>query len=280
MNNYRNSEMKKIGVIIVEDDQLLCREYAEAILKEEDIILMKTTNNSTDAIELIKQYAPDIVILDLHLGDGGYGDDVLREIRALQTSITQPGIAILTDNKNKNLLPYYTEYMGADTLFTKSSNFTGAEIIDKIKKTYDLIYRCGVNMPGGTRDVERVRPKSPIEKIRNLEDKISARLEKDGMYTGRYSGKAYLIDLIVLAVQNGGMSNYILKENEQIVAEKHNTTRNRVLKNVHTAICKTYELVTSPEFESENTPFNRPEKHRTALSIISYYAEIFRNELE
>ena len=136
-------------------------------------------------------------------------------------------------------------------------------------------------MPDGTRNIpERTRPSTPIEKIRALEDTISARLERDGMLTGKYTGKAYLIDLIILAVQNGGMSNYVLKDKEQIVADKYKTTRNRVFRNIYTAINKTYDYITiTGEYESEVTPFKRGERHRTPFSIISYYAEIFRNAL-
>ena len=280
MNAENTNKMKQIDVIIIEDDYTICKEYAEAIAKESDIFLMKTTNNSVDAVELIKQHAPDVVILDLYLGDGGYGDDILTKIRALENAITQPGVAILTDNQNKNLRAYYTKFMGADALFTKHIAFTGAEITDIIRKTYDLIQKCGVNAPGGVRDIERIRPQSPIEKIRQVEDAISARLEKDGMLSGRFIGKAYLIDLIILAIQNGGMSNYILKDNFQIVAEKHKTTPSKVHRNLYNAIHATYDFVVTSEFELDNTPFKRPEKQRTPMSIIYYYAEIFRNALE
>ena len=275
-----NIENIGIVTIIVEDDQSLCKEAAAAIAKTVDIKLANITDNAATAVEMIKQYAPDVVVLDLLLGDGGDGDDVLKEIRSLGTSILQPGVAVLTDNRNKNLYSYYTEYGGADTYFIKSMNFNGAEVVDRIRKTYDIVKRKGVNMPDGSRNTGRARPESPIEKIRKLEDAISARLEKDGMYTDRCTGKMYLIDLIVLAVQNGGISNYVLKENEQIVAQKRKTTASKVSRNVTTAIHRAYDFLTTSACGLKETPFLRDEKLRTPYSIISYYSEVFRNGLD
>jgi len=274
-------ETKVIQVIMVEDDQILCEEAKRAIEKTSDIKLIMQTGDAADAVELIKQYAPDIVVLDLMLGAGGHGDHVLKDIRNLGNSVHQPGIAVFTDNGNKNLYTFYTGFKGVDTYSIKNPTFGGTDIVNIIRRTYEIVQKVGVNMPDGGLVLERARPESHIEKIRRLEDAISARLEKDGMITGRASGKKYLIDLIVLAVQNGGIGvSYKLVENERIVAQRHNTTQMRVSRNVSTAIHRAYDYVTGHTYDSPDTPFLREEKYRTPYSLIGYYCEIFRGALD
>jgi len=280
MSDYQISENLKILVLIVEDDQALCREYASAIEKTSDIKLAQITGRAADAIELIKQHSPDVVVLDLLLENGDCGADVLIGIRSFKNLIKQPGVVVLTGNKNPNLLQYYTENVGADTYYTKSSTFNSSDFVEKIRKTYDITRLCGVNMPGSQQESRQTKQASHIDKIQRLESAISARLEKDGMLTGRSSGKKYLVDLIVLAVQNGGVINYVLKEKEMIVAKRYKTTQNKVSRNVSSLIHRTCDFVVSSSFESEFTPFTRAEKYRTPLSLISYYAEIFRYSLD
>ena len=271
---------KRIEVIVVEDDKVLCREIENAIAETVDIKLVKITDNAAEAVELIKMYSPDVVILDLMLGSGGYGDHVLKDIRSLGKTIYQLGIAVLTDNGNKNLYSYYTKYKGVDTYSIKNIMFCGDEMVNIIRRTYEIVQRVGVNMPDGEAAVTYSRPDSHAEKLKRLEFAISSRLERDGMITGRGTGKAYLIDLILLAVQNGGMSGFKLKEQEVIVAKKHDTTPTKVSRNVSTAVIRAYNYVIGGSYEFEDTPFLRDERYITPYAMVSYYAEIFQHSLD
>ena len=280
MGNNNIYDMKIVEVIMVEDDRFLCNEVEKAIAKTNDIKLVKITDNAIEAVELIKQYAPDVVILDLLLGAGGHGDHVLKDIRNLGNSIRQPGIAVLTDNGNKNLYSYYSGYKGVDTYSIKNVTFRGDEVVNIIRRTNEIVRRVGVNMPEGKPAITYVRTDSSVEKRKRLEAAISARLERDGMITGRGTGKTYLIDLIVLAVQNGGMLGFKLKDNEVIVGKKNNTTPMKVSRNVATAIERAYNYVVGGNFDFEDTPFLRDERYITPYSMVSYYAEIFRHSFD
>jgi len=277
-NNVKN--MKIIEVILVEDDKFICAEVEKAIAVTADIKLVKVTDNAILAVEFIRQYSPDIVILDLMLAEGGHGDHVLKDIRNLGSAIHQPGIAVLTDNGNKNLYKYYTGYKGVDTYSIKNVTFSGDEVVNIIRRTHEIVKRIGVNMPEGEASVTYVRPDSHAEKVKRLEVAVSARLERDGMITGRGTGKVYLIDLIVLAVQKGGMLGFKLKEHEVIVAKKNNTTPTKVSRNVATAIERAYNYVIGGSCDFDNTPFLRDERYITPYAMVSYYAEIFLHSLD
>jgi len=271
----------KILVVIVDDDKNFCDECSLAIEKTPDIKLATTTGSQSEAIESIKYYAPDVVILDLVLQDGGSGTSVLETIRSLEDSIQQPGVAIVTDNKNTKLLSYHTAVMGADTYYTKSLEFNGDEFVNKIRKTYDLICKSGVNILKKHSQPQRYRALSNVDKIRRLKMMISARLEKDGMFIGKGKGRMYLIDLIVLAIQNDGMENYVIKEQIQIVALKRNSTGQCVYRSVYSAIIRAYDFVTSPLYNSISaSPFVYNNRHRTPFSVIAFYAEVFQDALD
>jgi len=284
LNNKTATNVKpenKISVVIVESNQKFCHKYSFAIEETPDIALAKMTGNKSEAIESIKYYAPDIVVLDLLLEDGISGLPVLNGIRSLQDSITQPGFLVITNNKNENLLDYCTKFMGVDTYYTKSLKFDSDDFVSKIRETYDLVSHCGVNMPDKYSQLPPRQSSSNADKILRLENMISARLEQDGMFIGKSTGRAYLIDLIVLAVQSRGMENYVINNQAEIVALKHNTIAQRVYRNVYNLIKRTFDFVTSPLYESNSSsPFVCNNKHRTPFSVIAFYAEVFRDALD
>ena len=58
-------------VLLVEDDPVACREMVECMESREDISLVSVTNNARRAAELIQDFHPDALILDLELHQGG-----------------------------------------------------------------------------------------------------------------------------------------------------------------------------------------------------------------
>jgi len=74
-----------LNILLIEDDQIACNEIENYVDYCEDVTLTGITNNSTEALELVKQHLPDAVILDLelHLG-GGNGLLFLLELSMYQ----------------------------------------------------------------------------------------------------------------------------------------------------------------------------------------------------
>ncbi len=73
-------------IILVEDEPILCENYAVAIRQQGYEVL--TCNNKKDAIDIFNKRLPDLAILDVGLGDdveAGY--DLCREIRSLSNTI-------------------------------------------------------------------------------------------------------------------------------------------------------------------------------------------------
>lgn len=64
--------MNKLNLLIVEDDINTINEYKASIRNFDNFYLVGTTNNSSEAVNMVKEYCPHAVILDLelHLGSG------------------------------------------------------------------------------------------------------------------------------------------------------------------------------------------------------------------
>ncbi|MGO2112469.1 MAG: response regulator [Pseudoclavibacter sp.] len=74
---------ERIGVVIVEDDDAVAslhRRYLEAM---PEFAVLGRAAGATPALELLDRERPDLVLLDLHLGDGN-GIDLLRRLRSLR----------------------------------------------------------------------------------------------------------------------------------------------------------------------------------------------------
>lgn len=76
--------------VLVVDDHLLIREAVAALLKAEypRIEVVGTAGDGSTALRVVRDAAPDVVVLDLYLGDE-YGLDLIPAISQ------QPGVAVI-----------------------------------------------------------------------------------------------------------------------------------------------------------------------------------------
>ena len=76
-----------LRVLLVEDDATSCMEINDYINRLDDVTLVASTNNASTAIEYMREFLPDAVILDLELHQGG-GDGLffLAQLQQLELS--------------------------------------------------------------------------------------------------------------------------------------------------------------------------------------------------
>ena len=68
--DWKNME-NNLMVLLVEDDENACEELRKYINQTPDICLQNVTNNSEEALSMVRAGLPDAVILDLELHYGG-----------------------------------------------------------------------------------------------------------------------------------------------------------------------------------------------------------------
>ncbi len=82
----------QIRVFLLDDHEIVRRGVADLIDAEEDLLVVGQWGGAVGAVERIEASMPDVVVIDVRLGDGS-GIEVCRDIRSSQPDI---GCLILT----------------------------------------------------------------------------------------------------------------------------------------------------------------------------------------
>ncbi len=92
---------RPLTVLLVEDDPEPCAVFRACIDGEPDISLVGTTGNEEEALALIQDYLPDVIVLDLELENGaGDGLLLLQKLRRLSLP-AKPYVLVTTNNPSK-----------------------------------------------------------------------------------------------------------------------------------------------------------------------------------
>lgn len=142
------------NVVIVDDHPLMRRGIGQLLSFEEEFTLTGEASNGTDAVALISQDEPDLVLLDLNM-KGMSGLDTLHALR--NEGVTCP-IVILTVSDNKQDIKTLIK-AGADGYLLKDSE--PDELISLLKEA----------MKGGKAYSEQV--KACLDQENNGDDKLA-----------------------------------------------------------------------------------------------------------
>ncbi|WP_122034260.1 response regulator [Aliivibrio sp. EL58] len=142
------------NVVIVDDHPLMRRGIGQLLSFEEEFTLIGEASNGTDAVALISQDEPDLVLLDLNM-KGMSGLDTLHALR--NEGVTCP-VVILTVSDNKQDIKTLVK-AGADGYLLKDSE--PDELISLLKEA----------MKGGKAYSEQV--KACLEQENNGDDKLA-----------------------------------------------------------------------------------------------------------
>jgi len=153
--------MRPMNVLLIEDDEKVCKEFEKLIEGKNDMKIVAKTNSSKEAIKLVQLHKPDGIILDLELHYGtGSGFEFLKELKNIKMQ-NKPAIVVNTniisdvvyDNLHKDLVDIifykkqknYSPQMVIDSMLLLRKNHQVAEIIqqenleDNSKKIKELI---------------------------------------------------------------------------------------------------------------------------------------------
>ena len=83
---------ERIKVFLLDDHEIVRRGVADLIDAEDDLVVIGQWGGAVGAVERIEACAPDVVVIDVRLGDGS-GIEVCRDVRSSQPEI---GCLILT----------------------------------------------------------------------------------------------------------------------------------------------------------------------------------------
>lgn len=228
-------EDSKISVLIADDNKEFCSILNDYLLNQRDIVVTGIAKDGREALDLIVERKPDLVILDIimpHLDGLG----VLEKLNTMelekvpriiilsavgQDKITQQAITLGAD--------YYTVKPFDMEVFTKRiremfSNTSGETSSIRTSSSYQQTSSI-ISTP-----VES-RSKGPMD----LETEITNIIHEVGV-PAHIKGYMYLREAITMVVNDMELLSAVTKELYPSIAKKYNTTASRVERAIRHAI--------------------------------------------
>ena len=229
-------EDSKISVLIADDNKEFCSILNDYLLNQKDIVVTGIAKDGREALELIVERKPDLVILDIimpHLDGLGVLEklntmDLEKTPRIIilsavgQDKITQQAITLGAD--------YYTVKPFDMEVFTKRIRemFNSAPTIQESSAQSNR-----VSYPTTSSYILTSEPKSktPVD----LETEITNIIHEIGV-PAHIKGYMYLKEAITMVVNDMELLSAVTKELYPSIAKKYNTTASRVERAIRHAI--------------------------------------------
>jgi len=221
----------RISVLIVDDNIEFGNLIHEYMSKQNDIRVVGVARDGLEAVEMIKDFTPDVVILDIIMPNlDGIG--VLENVSEMQ--LKSKPIFIIHSALNQDGMIQKTISLGADYYIVKP--FDLGVLILRIRQFY--------NDKKKTYPVYKKRPSEdfspnksePVTVDKKFELDVAKLLKTLGI-SPHMSGYKYLREAIKLTLKNSGKTkNSVTKVIYPTVAEKFSTTPQKVERAIRNAI--------------------------------------------
>lgn len=192
---------RQLTILLIEDEQDVCQRIKDEIDKTDDLVLISITNNSYRALELVRDYTPDVVILDLELHNGqGNGLDFLQKLD--NTPLAVLPFLLVTTNNSSPTTYHFARELGVDFIMYKyQEDYTEKKVIEFLK-----MMRTTIHKSQKAYNPLNAIHKSPEQKEKHLKSIIYTELNYVGI-SPKSVGYKYLTDAILLSIEAGEVTN-------------------------------------------------------------------------
>lgn len=217
--------MTKMRILIADDNTKMIETLDKLISKEEDMEVCATAQDGLEAVDKIKKFKPDVVLLDIIMPklDGLGVVERIRDKKQLEKVpefivISGIGQDVVTENAFELGVAYYI-----------LKPFDNDVVLSRIRKLRsNLKGKFAVN---GTGVYERINNR----REHDLESDVTNIIHEIGV-PAHIKGYQYLRDAIMMSVNDGEMLNSITKLLYPSIAKQHKTTPSRVERAIRHAI--------------------------------------------
>lgn len=258
---------KRLVVLLVEDDRNTCEVISKYIQGQDDMELAGVTNNSSDAIQYVKDTLPDAVILDLELHNGG-GNGLLFLSELNKLGLRKHPYILVTTNNSSNITLHSARKLGADFITAKyESNYTPQYAVDFLSHIRESILSASPAIESSFRIKE-----APKEMEKRLIRRIHRELDLIGI-SPKVIGYKYLTDAILMIIQNPSTNISCILGNKY---KKSNSSVERAMQN---AINRTWNSADTDTLLNCYTAHINPERGMPTINeFIYYYAKKITDE--
>ncbi len=258
---------RKLEVLLVEDDPTTCKEIAEAADMSDDIILVGVTNNSTIALDYIKDRLPDAVILDLELHQGkGSGLTLLHDLNTL--SLKNKPYILVTTNNSSGVTYEAVRQLGADFIMYKHEDgYSTRKVLDFLR-----VIKSVIQNREKTDYTEENASESPEQYKKRILRKISFEINKVGI-NPKSIGYMYLLDAISIMLKQRTTNIY------SVIAKEHGKSESSVERAIQNAINRAWKTTNIEDLLLNYTAkINSTKGSPTNTEFVCYYANKLKNE--
>jgi two-component system response regulator (stage 0 sporulation protein A) len=225
--------LKKLNVAIVDDNPMILSTLDEMISAEDGLSVIGKADNGKDAIDMIVDTTPDIVLLDLIMPKLD-GISVVEKVKSRHTSAKKPAFIILSAVGGEQMTE---EAFRAGVNYYLMKPFDKEILMNKIRHIGKLPTKSqpGPLKPSALEHGE-VSPVSKENYIKDhLEEDITKLLHELGI-PAHIKGYQYLRDAIIMTVEDQEMMSSVTKILYPAIAKRNQTTASRVERAIRHAI--------------------------------------------
>lgn len=259
---------KPMTILLVEDEIEECIKFQNYIKNRKDVKLVGTVDSEEKALEYIKIYIPDGIILDIELNNGkGSGLEILEKLKELRLPI-KPLIIITTNISSKSVYTY-AHKNGADLIFHKlKEDYSPELVINNILLLKENIiannYSVGLN-----------KTEAPIDYKNKISERINRELDLVGI-NSHLVGRKYIHDAVIYILENDSNGENVFLHLAKVY-KKGNSTIGR---SIQTAIEHAWRNSSIEDLEKYYTAaVNYNTGVPTPTELIYYYVDKMKKEM-
>lgn len=227
--------MENVNVVIVDDNPMILNTLDEVISSEAGLSVIGRADNGKDAIDMIKDTQPDVVLLDLVMPQMD-GITVVENIKKKTSMLKNPAFIILSAVGGEQMTE---EAFQAGANYFLMKPFDKDILVNKIRRIGKRPVRP---VPGKVLEAP-LKATTPEEAAMNREEYMKEHLETDitkmlhelGI-PAHIKGYQYLRDAISMVVRDREMMEEVTKILYPEIAKKNYTSSSRVERAIRHAI--------------------------------------------
>ncbi len=227
--------MENVNVVIVDDNPMILNTLDEMISSEAGLSVIGRADNGKDAIDMIKDTQPDVVLLDLVMPQMD-GITVVENIKKKTSMLKNPAFIILSAVGGEQMTE---EAFQAGANYFLMKPFDKDILVNKIRRIGKRPVRP---VPGKVLEAP-LKAATPEEAAMNREEYMKEHLETDitkmlhelGI-PAHIKGYQYLRDAISMVVRDREMMEAVTKILYPEIAKKNYTSSSRVERAIRHAI--------------------------------------------
>lgn len=227
--------MENVNVVIVDDNPMILNTLDEVISSEAGLSVIGRADNGKDAIDMIKDTQPDVVLLDLVMPQMD-GITVVENIKKKTSMLKNPAFIILSAVGGEQMTE---EAFQAGANYFLMKPFDKDILVNKIRRIGKRPVRP---VPGKVLEAP-LKAATPEEAAMNREEYMKEHLETDitkmlhelGI-PAHIKGYQYLRDAISMVVRDREMMEAVTKILYPGIAKKNYTSSSRVERAIRHAI--------------------------------------------